>query len=168
MPGGFVKVCQAIKNLLAEKIRIRLNIVINSKNYGHLLNLTKMIHKQFLGIESIDYSFIVSQGKAYDNHFLVPKLTKIVPHLILAYKYCQKNNIAFNNPACGVPVCFVPDYKEFSVEYRNLKYAEKNNDLVKNSSNKIKLNACKKCPDKKYCLGIWRGYIDIHGDNEFK
>lgn len=165
--GGFTLAVQAIKNLLAAKIKVRINIVINKLNYEQLLDLTRYIHENFPKIESIDYSFIVSQGKTLKNAHLVPKISEVVPDLISAYKYCQKNKIKFNNPICGIPVCFVPDYKEYSTEYLNLKRGRENDFSQKNADNKIKLVKCQTCPELNYCSGIWRGYVDIKGQAEF-
>ncbi len=169
VPESWQKTLKGIKNLLAAGIETRINIVINSKNYIGLLNLTKFIHKNFPNCSGIDYSFVVSDGLALENSYLVPKMSKVIPYLLMAYKYCENNNIDFSNPGCGVPVCFLPDkYKDISLEYKLLRKNEKNNDIIeRNQPNKIKLKKCQTCPDEKYCLGVWQGYIQIHGDKEF-
>lgn len=167
IPGSFSKIIQAVKNLLSVKIRTRINIVINKKNYQHLLSLTQFIHLNFKDIESIDFSFIVSQGQALKNSFLVPKISKVTPHLLMAYKYCEENNIKFSNPGCGIPVCFIPQYKNISLEYQELNNKSNSQMINKNINNKVKIGKCISCKEAQFCLGIWKNYLLIHGNKEF-
>jgi MoaA/NifB/PqqE/SkfB family radical SAM enzyme len=166
--GGFKLVIKALEILLKAGIKVRINVVINQKNYQHLLELTQYIHRNFPGIESIDYSFIVSQGKVLTNRGLVPKISEVIPYLVSAYQYCQENKIKFNNPMCGIPVCFISEFKNNSIEYLNLKRGGQSDFSEKNALNKVKLAKCQTCSEAKFCTGIWRGYINLNGEDEFK
>jgi MoaA/NifB/PqqE/SkfB family radical SAM enzyme len=173
LPGSWQKTISGINNLLSEEIGVRINIVINSKNYKKLLSLVKFIADKFPGIQGIDFSFVVSDGLALKNKYIVPKFSQVMPYLLMAYKYCETVGIDYANPGCGVPVCFLPEkYKNISFEYQLLKEKEEDYDsydeIIKlNQSNKIKLAKCQRCSESKYCLGIWQGYIKIHGEKEF-
>jgi MoaA/NifB/PqqE/SkfB family radical SAM enzyme len=164
--GSFSRTIAGIKNLIEAKINIRINVVINSFNYKELLDITIFIHKNFPDILSIDYSFIVPSEKVIKSPFLLPKITPVLPYLRKAYKYCEKNNIKFINPGCGLPLCFIPQYKNISLEYKLLKN-KKNKYLINNQKEKVKFPKCLRCEFDHYCLGYWRNYLKIHGSKEF-
>ncbi|MCX6746267.1 MAG: radical SAM protein [Candidatus Parcubacteria bacterium] len=165
--GSFQKNLQGIKNLIDLGIKVRINIVINSLNYKDLLSITKFIYDKFPQIESIDYSFVVPVANVLQRPYLLPKINQVVPYLKKAYEFCQENKINFSNPGCGVPLCFIPEYKENSLEYNILKSSKQNDVIKDNQTEKIKFPKCQDCEFDQYCLGFWPNYIKIHGDSEF-
>ena len=167
VPGSFKKTMQGIKNLIDLGIKVRLNIVINSLNYRDLLGITEFIYEKFPQIQSIDYSFIVPCENVLNQPELLPKISEVVPFLKKAYEFCEKNKIKFSNPGCGIPLCFIPEYKDISLEYNLLKDDKNANVIQNNKTEKIKFKKCECCEFENYCLGYWKNYIKIHGENEF-
>jgi len=166
--GSFKKTIQGIQNLIDLGIKVRINIVINSLNYKDLLKITKFIINSFPKIKSIDYSFIVPCENVLNQPNLLPKISEVVLYLKKAYEFCEKNKIKFSNPGCGIPLCFIPEYKENSLEYNLLKNNNNNANVIRdNQSEKVKFNKCEYCEFDPYCLGFWPNYIKIHGDQEF-
>ena len=166
-PGSFERVLQAINNLLAEKIKVRVNIVINFLNHKDLEVITKFIFDQFPQIASIDYSYVVPVANVLERPYLLPKISVVVPYLKKAYEFCEKNKISFSNPGCGIPLCFIPEYKDVSLEYNILKSSQQNDVIKDNQTEKIKFPKCQACEFDQYCLGFWPNYLKIHGDSEF-
>ena len=167
VPGSFAKTLQGISNLISLGVKVRINIVINSLNYRDLLEITEFIYEKFFQIKSIDYSFIVPCENVLQKPNLMPKLSEVVPYLKKAYEFCQENKINFSNPGCGLPLCFIPEYKDISLEYNLLKNNNNANVIQDNRSEKIKFKKCECCEFEKHCLGYWKNYIKIHGDQEF-
>jgi len=167
VPGSFKKTIQGIKNLIDLGIKVRINIVINSLNYKDLLKITEFIIGSFPKIKSIDYSFIVPCENVLHQPNLLPKISEVVPYLKKAYKFCEKNKISFSNPGCGIPLCFIPEYKDISLEYNLLKNNNDANVIQDNKTEKVKFKKCECCEFENYCLGCWKNYIKIHGESEF-
>ncbi|MFA5188681.1 MAG: radical SAM protein [Patescibacteria group bacterium] len=167
VPGSFEKVLQGIANLISLGVKVRINIVINFLNYKNLEEITKFIYSQFPQIKSIDYSFVVPVEKVLKQPELLPKISEVVPFLKKAFKYCQENKISFSNPGCGLPLCFIPEYKENSLEYNFLKKQIENGLISDNRFEKIKFAKCKTCEFDEFCLGFWPNYVKIHGEQEF-
>jgi molybdenum cofactor biosynthesis enzyme MoaA len=167
IPGSFEKTLQGIANIISLGVEIRINIVINSLNYKNLLEITKFIYKNFPQIKSIDYSFIVPCENVLQKPYLMPKISEVVPELKKAYEFCLENKIKFSNPGCGIPLCFIPEYKDVSLEYNLLKNNKNANIIQDNQKEKVKLLKCKSCEFDQYCLGVWQNYLKIRGDQEF-
>ncbi|MCX6743620.1 MAG: radical SAM protein, partial [Candidatus Parcubacteria bacterium] len=156
VPGSFKKTMQGIKNLIDLGIKVRINIVINFLNYKDLLKITKFIYENHSQIKSIDYSFIVPCENVLNQPELLPKISEVVPFLKKAYKFCQENKIIFSNPGCGLPLCFIPEYKDVSLEYDLLKNNNNANVIQDNKTEKVKFKKCECCEFENYCLGYWK------------
>ena len=161
--GTFKKTIVWIKNLINVWVRTSLNIVINRKNYKFILDYVKYIDHNIKGFDDISLSIVVPWKLTKQNN-LLPKYSEIAPFLIKAYKYCIENNIEFQNPWCWIPVCYVKDFYTYSMEYSNYKSWKMYNesDLEKNKKNKIKSEKCKKCIFDKYCLWLWKWYVELY------
>lgn len=158
-----------IKNLIEVWVVTTLNFVTNRLNYTQLESYTRDVHKNIPGFKWISFSIVVP-GTLTTEFDLLPKYSEISPYLIKAYQYCIDNNIDFQNPGCGIPLCFVKDYYKNSLEYREL-YSQRLDDefiLEKNSGNKSKGSQCSTCSFNNYCLWVWNGYAQKYGYEELK
>jgi MoaA/NifB/PqqE/SkfB family radical SAM enzyme len=169
-PGTFRRTMRGIRNLNRCGVTITMNIVTNSFNYRELLPYTKFILKKLPFVRSISYSFVMSGRRARENPAIVPRMSEAAPFLMQAYAYCHARDISFNNPGCGVPLCFVPGWHEYSFEYQMLKGQSPSlrQSMKKNATEKQKVPACAECVLDEYCLGVWRGYLAIHGRDEIR
>lgn len=159
----FKKTIEWIENLIWEWINTSLNIVINKQNYKDILNQIIFINENIIWFKDVSLSIVVPWKLTIKNN-LLPKYETISKHLIEAYDYCIANNIKFQNPWCWIPICFVKDYYKYSLEYNNYKSWNIYDELVleKNKKNKIKSNKCKKCVFDKYCLWLWKWYVELY------
>lgn len=157
------KTLEGIHNLIEAWIKTTLNIVINNSNYIDLLKYVQYVHENILGFSDISFSVVVP-GKLTKENRLLPQYKYIAPHLIEAYQYCIENNIRFQNPWCGIPVCYVKEYYKYSLEYQNYKTWNKYDEFIlnKNKWNKVKSDKCRQCIFDSYCLWVWYWYAEIH------
>ncbi|MEW6201840.1 MAG: hypothetical protein AB1546_07685, partial [bacterium] len=169
-PGTFSRTIKGIQTLHRCGVPITVNIVINAGNYRDLKPYTQFVIRRFPFIDAISFSFIMCGARAQNNPAMVPRMSEAAPHLKEAYKYCLKKKMNFANPGCGVPTCFVPEFYEYSFEYQIMKNQSPNLRLSmqRNQTEKTKLPVCTECVFDDYCLGVWRGYLDIHGTDEIK
>ncbi len=168
-PGSFKLTIKGIKNLLDEGIEVTVNIVINSVNYKLLPEFSKFVHENFTNIKRLSFSFIQPHGNAWKNKWLVPKLTDASPYIRAAMKYCEKNNLDFVNPYCGIPLCHAKGFENKCLEYSDAKEREKKErhiTIQKVIENKVKGPQCKICSMDKYCLGVWMWYSRMYGVDE--
>lgn len=163
----FDKTLLWINNLLKIWISTGINIVINKKNYKNLLDYLSFIKKNIKWFNWLSLSVIVPWNLAIKND-LLPNYTDLSKYMIEAYNYCIKNKIYFQNPWCWIPVCFVKDFYKYSLEYQNYKSWNIYDELIleKNMSNKIKSEKCRNCILNKYCLWVWKWYVELYWHEE--
>ncbi len=178
-PGSFKHAVQGIKNLQNQGVFITFNILVNSLNYQQVPETIKFIHRNFKKVIKIDrkkninvfsFSFVQPAGLAWENRWIVPKMSKVAPYVIQAMKYCQEKNISFMNSGCGFPLCFLKGFEEYSMEYQCIQQNRKNqsNLFDYNKASKVYGKQCQICKLKKYCFGVWKSYAEIYGLDELK
>lgn len=169
-PGTHARTIRGIRNLNKLGVSITVNTVINTVNYKDLENFAKFVIKKFPFTKAISFSFVMSGMRAQRNPALVPKMSEAAPYIIKAYEVCIKHDMPFNNPICGVPVCFMPEYYHFNGEYQMLKQMifSVRSAIKKNQTEKVQVEACGNCVFNDCCFGLWRGYLKIHGAGEVK
>lgn len=166
-PGSFKLTIDGIKNLLDECIEVTLNIVITSANYKLLPEFSKFVHENFTNMKRLSFSWVQPVGNAWKNKWLIPKLTDVSPYIRAAMKYCEKNNVDFINPYCGIPLCHAKGFEDKCLEYTVVREREKKHIIIqKVMDNKIKGPQCKHCSMDKYCLGVWIWYSRLYGVDE--
>jgi molybdenum cofactor biosynthesis enzyme MoaA len=144
-----------VNNILKNGGNVRLTFVINLLNY-------KIMHeylKYFQGRDvSIQFSFIQIDGKVRENLFLVPKYNNIKPFISDALEYAKINRmrVVFDN----IPLCILPRYKEFSVDF--------NKSIKRNKSFylKSKIEKCRSCSFGNFCFGPPKKYTELFGHSE--
>jgi len=153
-----------IKNLIDTWVSTTLNFVTNRFNYTQLPQYTQYMHKNIDWFSSISFSIVVP-GTLTKQFDLLPKYSLIAPYLKKAYQYCIDNSIHFQNPWCGIPVCFIPEYFEYSLEYQSLRSQEQSDEFIleKNSGNKSQGPECARCHYNTSCLWVWKWYSDMYG-----
>jgi MoaA/NifB/PqqE/SkfB family radical SAM enzyme len=169
-PGTFKKTVKGIRNLHRLSIPITLNIVINAANVSTLPDYARYAIKNFPYVELISFSYVMPGFLEGQTRALLPRMSEAAKFITAAYRICQKHNMPFSNPGCGVPVCFVPEFTEHSQEFQSLKHQHGTykDNMQRNSTEKVKVAACADCIHSAFCLGVWRDYIRIHGDSEIK
>jgi len=167
-PGTFVHTRAGARALVAAGVPTTLNVVVNRRNYAILPDFVRFVERELPGFVSLSFSFVMSGGSAFRNRWLIPRMSAVAPYLRAAYAYCLERGIPFSNPGCGVPVCFVPGFERHSDEWRQLCGADLQTlaELRNNQQEKQKVEACARCVYDPFCLGLWRGYLEVHGADE--
>jgi MoaA/NifB/PqqE/SkfB family radical SAM enzyme len=173
---------------------VSVNIVINGWNYRHLLHMLKFFYED-IGLDDVRINFVRPEGYAEGDPELCPRFPQVVPYLVkavaLAETHWKHKTFTFG----GFPLCTLPPalrdndalLKRHMGEYRDLStdcsvrqdsegfgieqiedgrsrfnWQDRKRFDLKNAP-----NACHKCSKVHLCEGVWRGYLDIHGDKEF-
>jgi MoaA/NifB/PqqE/SkfB family radical SAM enzyme len=174
---------------------LSVNIVLNGWNYKHLLRMMKFFYDD-IGLDDLRINFIRPEGYAEGDPDLTPRYPKVIPHLVRAIVMMEKgwkrNTFTFG----GIPLCALPKglrenealLKKYMGEYRDLstdcsvRQDGKGFGIEEVEDGRARFNwqdrkrfdlkdapdACYKCSKVSLCEGVWKGYVDIHGDEEFK
>lgn len=173
---------------------VSVNIVVNGWNYRSIPQMMRFFYDE-VGLDDIRMNFIRPEGYAEGDPELTPLYTKVVPYLmkalVLSEKHWTKNTFTFG----GVPLCVLPPALR-SNEYLLKKHLGEYRDLSTDCSvrqegegfgieevrdGRSRFNwqdrkrfdlkwapeACRACSKVELCEGVWKGYVDIHGEAEF-
>jgi MoaA/NifB/PqqE/SkfB family radical SAM enzyme len=157
-PNSFNQQIRGIRNLINHGIKIELRIVINKINYKVLNEISEFIIKNFKKEEILSVTFISIKyfGEAYRNKNIVGvRISEIIPHLERAVDNLLKNNFKVN--LFHFPHCILKE------EYRNLSFG-----ITAESEEIAFVKECTFCKERKNCSGIWKSYLEIFGEKEFK
>ena len=169
-----------IRNIvLADKIGFTIHIihVINSLNYKDLPEFVDYLKGLQLHPFWLNLSIVVPEGWAWENKWIIPKLSNLKPYLIKAMEKADKYNIKFDVSEI-VPLCIVDKFEEHVVSTLfRVKHLEIIDDYVtgerkldfKNPSPHYAAKApqCKKCTFQDICGGFYPRYGELYGVKEF-
>lgn len=169
LPGSFSKTLAGLRNLKRYGIRITPNIVINKLNFKLLKRYVRFLLEEVAPFDYISFSVAMPGMNALKNG-MVPRYSEIKPYLLEAFDLCRQEGVPFVNPFCGAPVCFTPGFEDFSLEYKTLKNLSPTlkKELEKNQEEKTKVEACKTCLFREYCMGIWKGYLALYPEERIE
>ncbi|MGC6514314.1 MAG: radical SAM protein [Myxococcota bacterium] len=173
---------------------LSVNIVLNGWNYRALPKMMRFFYDD-LGLDDLRINFVRPEGYAEGDPEICPPFPKVVPYLIkaiaLSERHWKRETFTFG----GFPLCTLPPalrnnetlLKRYMGEYRDLStdcsvrqegdgfgieqiedgrsrfnWQDRKRFDLKNAP-----DACHTCSKVHLCEGVWRGYIDIHGDDEF-
>jgi MoaA/NifB/PqqE/SkfB family radical SAM enzyme len=177
----------------ALKDGLSVNIVLNGWNYRALPKMLRFFFEE-LGLSDVRVNFIRPEGYAVGSADLVPTLTEVVPVLmkgVLLNEYHFKKDLTF----AGVPFCVLPtellSSKNLLARYVGDVYRDLSTDCsIRNEgedrgvsrveNGRARFNwqdrkrydlkdhprACESCALADTCEGVWRGYLDIYGEQE--
>ncbi|MCB9679917.1 MAG: radical SAM protein [Alphaproteobacteria bacterium] len=180
------------EGFLADGLSV--NIVLNGWNYRHLPQMMKFFYDE-LGLDDLRINFIRPEGYAEGDPDLCPRYPKVIPYLrkaiILSETHWKRQTFTFG----GFPLCSLPPsmrdndalLKKYMGEYRDLStdcsvrqtgggfgieqiedgrsrfnWQDRKRFDLKNAP-----SACQTCTKVHLCEGVWKGYVDIHGESEF-
>jgi MoaA/NifB/PqqE/SkfB family radical SAM enzyme len=173
---------------------LSVNIVLNGWNYRYLVHMMKFFYDD-LGLTDLRVNFIRPEGYAEGDPDLTPHYGQVKRYLIKAIEAMEKvwktNTFTFGGfPLCTLPVALRENdalLKKYMGEYRDLSTdcsvrqegsgfgieqvddgrARFNWQDRKRFDLKDAPKACYTCSKVALCEGVWKGYVDIHGDAEF-
>ncbi len=154
--GSFSQTVCGIKNLLKNKIRVELRVIVNKMNYGEMPEIADFISREIPKVFRVVFIGMRITGNAYENRdSIAVKLKKTVPKIQeaidnLAEKYGGEISL-YHYPPC------ILDKK-----YRKYNFG------VTRCRNIVLPDKCGKCKLKGECPKIWESYLKNFGSGEFK
>jgi MoaA/NifB/PqqE/SkfB family radical SAM enzyme len=173
---------------------LSINIVVNGWNYQHLPRMLRFFYEG-MGLDDVRANYIRPEGWSEGSAELTPPLPRVVPYLmkaILLNEFHFKKTFTFG----GFPMCVLPAelvrserlLRKYMGEYRDLSTdcsirGDADTDgVVKVEEGRARFNwqdrkrfdlkghptACDTCELEPVCEGVWRGYLEIYGDSEFR
>ena len=183
LKGSFDKTIEGLRNLVDNKIRVMVYVVITTYNYRNLDRLARLLVDSFPTLEQIQLTMPCISGGALTNIYeIVPQFTKSYGHVLKAMDIIinSKIDLTIDN----LPLCFLDGYEKYSSEIKTYLreregqlrtfQAERlsnrthkiTNYTNSRRSHKIKPDSCKACAYDYYCDGVWKGYADKFTMNE--
>jgi MoaA/NifB/PqqE/SkfB family radical SAM enzyme len=173
-PGTFDKTLMAVKNLTELEKNIHISHVINSLNYRDLTNFLKFIKKRFPSVSSFYFSLVRPNGNAWQNKWIVPKISEIDIYIYQLFDYCRDNKIPFSVE--GLPLCYMQGYEAHSTEVHRILSKPVfyiGSDTLRGNTHRFTLThlkskgeQCDSCFIRGICPGVWVEYAEIHGTGE--
>lgn len=174
------------ENKLDKKISIYLNIVVTKINIFSICDFISMLLQIWFidiipkdqdkkGKYSHKISFWYCQPNGYaelnKDQVLLDFWKEQIVEIDKIVELSQKNNILPDFHFTAPPICIL-DYKEYNLEYSRLKTLEQNTaDGEINEWNlesykwlwkeKKKFDECKQCSNNKYCLWMYKNWINF-------
>ncbi|MCB9665663.1 MAG: radical SAM protein [Alphaproteobacteria bacterium] len=183
------------EGFLADGLSV--NIVLNGWNYRHLLHMMKFFYLD-LELDDLRINFVRPEGYAEGDPDITPRYQAVVPLLRKALyametaKEFRGKTFTFG----GFPLCVLPPVlrdndallKKYMGEYRDLSTdcsVRQDGDgfgieEIKDGRSRFNWqdrkrfdlkhapDACHTCTKVALCEGVWKGYVDIHGQGEFQ
>lgn len=166
-PGTWEKTVQGIRNLSELGVTVRLNHVLTSANYKLLEAYLVWIDRTFPAVRDLDIMLNQHTGNGLNFPFLLPRLSEIRPVLARALPLAERLGLRVNN-ALTIPPCGFGGRPELTLEYQRLRAFEadgRSGDVFTHflAREKVKGPRCGECVFDRFCLGVWKGYAELHG-----
>jgi len=173
---------------------LSVNIVVNGWNWKYLPNIVRFFYEK-MHIDDVRANMVRPEGYAEGSGELTPRFPDVAPLLlktILLNEYHWKRTFTFG----GFPLCTLPPelarserlLRKYMGEYRDLSTdcsvrADADEDgVTRVEDGRARFNwqdrkrydlkgapkACDTCDFVKVCEGVWRGYLEIFGESDFK
>ena len=181
------------EGFLADGVSV--NCVVNGWNYRAMPQMMKFWYDE-IGLDDLRFNFVRPEGYAEGDPEITPRYKNVVPYLlkciVLAETHWKKNTFTFG----GFPLCTLPPalrdndelLKKHMGEYRDLstdcsvRQEGEGFGIEQIADGRSRFNwqdrkrfdlkhapdACHTCTKVHLCEGVWKGYVDIHGQSEFK
>jgi hypothetical protein len=177
VPGAFEKNLKSIENLKKLNVGIGVNIVLNEKNYRHLVEfyelfLLKLQLSNFVIIAPL-YEGNMHQHAAKGAKIGV-RLTDMAPYIKKAYEVFTKINYPKPPLLLHFTPCVLPGYEQqmlgwsaFNTMVVNPKGEKRDLDMTA-QAHTTKTDACKKCVYNDRCIGWDASYARYFGTDEIQ
>ncbi len=192
VPGILKMKIKALQNLISARDsgrlpdNVSLNPVLNRLNAPYMENYIHFLKS--MGINDIRFNFIWPQSRVLTDTAVIPRFRDVMPEIlkvILLNEREWKISISFG----AVPFCVVPDFfkkhkdilfKYFSEESRDhptdVGFINPDEEGTVNRftlkartryDHRMKMPVCRDCSLNSACLGVWRSYVSLYGEEEF-
>jgi len=181
--GHFGRQLQGLKNCINQGMQVQINSTINSLNCRHLLEFVRFFDKNFPQVRHFVFNGLdpghsdgILKSRAGENQWIVPKLVDFELELKKMADFLMGIGKTFRIER--VPLCYMPEFEEFSTETRKIvkdesyitHFIEKGRGNETRTTNpkqfREKVECCDICKLNKICAGVQKEYILIHGSRE--
>ncbi len=154
--GSFNDTYQGIKNLIKYKVRTELRIIVNKLNYKTIEDTAEFIAGNFRGIERVVFINMKYTGNAFINRDKIfVRYKELVPYVQKAVDILLKHG--FETRLFHFPLCTI-----------DKKYWDLAKGVTKQKYELCFLKVCENCKMKDVCPMIWKTYVVLAGEDEFK
>ncbi len=162
-----------VRKLLDNEISVGLNVVLTKTSWVDLEDYVDFVQQHFEGVASVTFSWVAPLGRARKRRDLIPSMAEVAPYLARALSKSEAYGLNPSIPGrCGVPFCILPGMQRFFVDYIEHGHGMLENAGLENPEDdkvgRTKLPICSDCLYNEMCRGIWKGYAEIFGVEEFK
>jgi len=194
--GALKSKLTAIRNITHIKkvhpaVRISINSVLNRRNFA-TMDRYVAFYKQ-LGIDDIRFNFIRPEGRSLHNPDIVPTYAEVMPKIMETIRRNEdefKIHMSLGEiPYCVYPSDFFADKRLrmlYIGEYRDrrthVSTFGNNPGGIADTEGKQRfvwqqlrmdelkqfVSECHSCPWQPVCGGVWKHYIEMYGEAEFK
>ncbi len=172
---GFEDIERGVRLLLSSPIETRVIHVISSLNYEYLPDFTNHIDSLTEGRTGnfINFTFIVPEGRAFENKSIIPDPFDVEPYLKEAVGIAIANGIKVDISEVA-PLCALKGFEQYLVGPIFAKngiriiddYCEGKSVLDFNIL-QGKTDRCRSCARFDDCMGMYPKYLEIFGDGKF-
>lgn len=175
IPGAFDKCLKSIENLKKLKVGIGVNIVLNERNYRHLVEFYELF---LLKLKLSNFVIIAPlyEGNMQLNDLegarIGARLTDYAPYIRKAYEVFTRINFPKPPLLLHFTPCILPGYEQqmlgwsaFNTMVVSPKGEKRDLDMTA-TAHTIKTDACLKCVYNDRCIGFDRSYARIFGTAE--
>jgi MoaA/NifB/PqqE/SkfB family radical SAM enzyme len=155
------KTLEGLAHLSRTKVRVHIVVVLTRINLGDLPAVLECVAQIHPRIEQITLSPMAPVGDGEGRIELVPLLRELREPLRRAFETAARLGQRIRIPSrCGAPLCAMPEG------------ALDHNDEMQNApgqtleQGKTKPSACRRCKFDPICTGLWKAYVDRHGEGE--
>ncbi|HOO57018.1 MAG TPA: radical SAM protein [bacterium] len=181
-PGGHAEKIEGLKNLIrrfndgAFQDRVPINMIMHKQNIDNLDASVRFFSD--IGITDMRLLIVRPEGHAREHsELLVPRLTGVREKLpsIIRIAHVRRLNVMMDPP----PFCLfydIPGFKKIMAkDYLDLVISDSPSSRERETfswneyrlTQKTKESSCRKCCFDKICEGVWTGYVEIFGFDEF-
>ncbi|MCD6371393.1 MAG: radical SAM protein [Candidatus Aenigmarchaeota archaeon] len=155
--GSFEQALIGIKNLTEAGIDVEVRTVISRLNYKFLPEISTLIVREFPSVERVVYLNMKYTGNAFLNRrLLLVRIKDVVPFALKAVDILKENNI--NIRLYHFPLCLLPK------DYWEIAKGMTKQELYEFAFAKV----CMDCDLVEECPRIWKTYLYLVGEDEFK
>ena len=157
LPGAWARTVGGIDHALAQGIAVEISHVIHRANAHDTEGFLRFVRGRWGRRVRVRLAFVAPTGAAEDAAAVVPSLPTVLPELRRALAFaCSARMRLLLVGYCGVPPCLLAPFEHVSESaYRG---------RVDVPSDHVKFPACRACVYDAGCPGLWKGYVDLHGD----
>jgi len=160
--GTHALTLRGIDAALDNGLSVITNFVINALNADEPPAYVAWLRARFAGrLSGRVFSFMAPVAAALRNLTLMPRIADALPPLRAALDDCARAGEWVRVAGvCGLPLCVLRGYEQFSDEAMNPLDRPLADD-------RMKPDTCNACTHVRRCSGVWKKYVEQYGSAEF-